>query len=115
MASGTLKRIAGPAFIATAAANIYTPPAATIYTVIRHIHIANKTNTAATFTLFVGLTGGSASGTELFGGNAAHSVAANSEFDYYTILKMESTDFLTGIAGTASALVITVEGEQFVV
>ena len=113
--AGTLKRIAGPAFIAASATNIYTPAASTIYTVIRHIHVANKTNTAATFALYVGLTGGSASGTELFGGNAGHSVAANSEFDYYCTLKMESTDFLTGISGTASALVIVVEGEQYVV
>lgn len=113
--AGTLKRIAGPAFIATSATNIYTPPASTIYTVIRHIHIANKTNTAAVFTLFVGATGGSASGTELFGGNAAHSVAANSEFDYYCTLRMADTDFLTGLAGTASALVIVVEGDQYVV
>ena len=113
--AGTLLRIAGPAFITASATNIYTPAASTIYTVIRHIHIANKTNTAATFALYVGATGGSASGTELFGGNAGHSVAANAEFDYYCTLKMISTDFLTGISGTASALVITVEGEQVVV
>ena len=112
--AGTLKRIAGPAFIATAATNIYTPAASTIYTVIRHIHINNKTTTAATFVLYVGATGGSASGTELFGGGSRN-VAANSEFDYYCTLKMESTDFLSGIAGTASALVIVVEGEQMVV
>ena len=113
--AGTLKRIAGPAFIAASATNIYTPAASTIYTVIRHIHVANKTNTAATFALYVGATGGSATGTELFGGNAGHSVAANSEFDYYCTLRMADTDFLTGISGTASALVIVVEGEQYVV
>lgn len=112
---GTLKRLAGPAFIATTAANIYTPPASTIATVIEHIHIANKTNSAAVFALYVGATGGSASGTELFGGNAHHSVAANAEFDYPCQMLMTSTDFLTGIAGTASALVIVVEGYQYVV
>ena len=113
--AGTLKRIAGPAYIATSATNIYTPAASTIYTVIRHIHVANKTNSAATFALYVGATGGSTGGTELFGGNAHHSVAANSEFDYYCTLRMADTDFLVGIAGTASALVIVVEGEQYVV
>lgn len=113
--AGTLKRIAGPAFISTSATNIYTPPASTIDTVIEHIHVANKTNSAAVFALYVGATGGSTSGTELFGGNAHHSVAANSEFDYYCNLRMTSTDFLTGIAGTASALVIVVEGYQYVV
>ena len=110
--AGSIKRIAGPAFLAAAAANIYTPPAATIYTVIRHIHIANRTGVAATFSLFIGLTGGSAVGTELFG---AQSLAANASLDYYCATKMESTDFLTGLSRTTSALVITVEGEQVVV
>lgn len=109
--AGTLKRIAGPAFIAAAAANIYTPPASTILTVIRHIHIANVTAGAVTFTLYVGATGGSTAGTEEFKG---HSIAANSEFDYYCVLLMTSTDFLTGLASAASSLVITVEGEQLV-
>lgn len=110
--AGTLKRISGPAFLAAAAADIYTPPAATIYTVIRHIHIANVTAGAITFTLYVGATGGSAAGTELFKG---YSVAANSSFDYYTTLKMISTDFLSGLASAGSSLTIVVEGEQVVV
>lgn len=110
--AGTIKRIAGPAYLAAAAANIYTPPAATIYTVIRHIHIANKTGTAATATLYTGATGGSAAGTELFG---TKSIAANDTYDYYCAKRMDSTDFLTGLSGTASALVIEVEGDQSVV
>lgn len=110
--AGTLKRISGPAYLANAAADIYTPPASTIYTVIRHIHIANVTAGAVTFTLYVGATGGSTGGTELFKG---YSVAANSTFDYYTVLKMVSTDYLTGLASAATSLTITVEGEQVVV
>lgn len=110
--AGTIKRIAGPAYLANAAADIYTPPASTIYTVIRHIHIANVTAGAVTFTLYVGATGGSTGGTELFKG---YSIAANSSYDYYGALKMASTDFLTGLASAATSLVITVEGEQVVV
>lgn len=110
--SGQLKRIAGPAYLAAAAADIYTPPASTIFTVIKHIHIANVTAGAVTFTLYVGATGGSAGGTELF---KAVSVPANSSFDFYTTLKMLSTDFLSGLAGAATSLTITVEGEQVVV
>jgi hypothetical protein len=110
--AGTLKAIAGPAFISNAAANIYTPPASTIYTEIRHIHVANVTTAAHTFTLYVGATGGSASGTELF---KDKSVAAKDTFDFYCRRKMLSTDFLSGIADAASALVITVDGEQVVV
>lgn len=110
--AGTLKRLAGPAFLASSAANIYTPAASTIYTVIRHIHIANVTAGAVTFSLYVGATGGSAAGTQLF---EAHSIPARSEFDYYCVLRMASTDFLTGLASAATSLVITVEGEQGVV
>jgi hypothetical protein len=114
MASGTVKKISGPAYIANAAADIYTPPASTIYTVINHIHIANKTAGAVTFSLYVGATGGSSGGTELEGG---YSVAANSDFDKYFSpgLRLSSTDFLTGVASAANSLVITVMGSQHVV
>jgi hypothetical protein len=110
--AGTLKRLAGPAYLSNAAADIYTPAAATIYTVIRQIHIANVTGGAVTFTLYIGATGGSAAGTELF---KAHSIAANSEFDHYCNRKMLSTDFLSGLASAATSLTITVDGEQYVV
>lgn len=110
--AGTIKRIAGPAYIAASATDVYTPAASTIFTVIRHIHVANVTAGAVTFTLYVGATGGSAAGTELFKG---YSVAANSAYDWYGALKMVSTDFLSGLASAGSSLTITVEGEQNVV
>ncbi len=107
--AGTIKRIAGPAYLAASATNIYTPAAATILTVLRHIHIANVTAGAVTFTLYVGATGGSAGGTELF---KSYNVAANSVFDWYGALLMASTDFLSGLASAGTSLTITVEGEQ---
>lgn len=110
--AATLKRISGPAYLANAAANIYTPPASTIYTVIRHIHFANVTATAATFSLYVGATGGSTGGTELF---KLKSVPANDVYDYYCNMLMLSTDFLSGLASASSTITITVEGEQGVV
>jgi hypothetical protein len=110
--AGQLKRIAGPAYMGSSVADIYTPPASTIYTVIRHIHIANVTAGAVTFTLYVGGTAGSTGGTELFKGV---SIAANSYFDYYASLKMLSTDFLSGLASAGSSLTIVVEAEQVVV
>ena len=61
----TLKRISGPAYIASSIANVYTPPASTIQTTIRHIHIANKAGVAVTFSMYVGATAGSSGGTEL--------------------------------------------------
>lgn len=113
--AGQLKRISGPAYLANAAADIYTPPASTIYTVIKHIRVANKTGSAATFTLYVGATGGSAGGTEIVG--LSKSVPANDYVDLYWSpgLKMLSTDFLSGFASAATTLTITVMGDQNVV
>ncbi len=108
----TVKRIAGPAYIASSATDIFTPAASTIYTVIRHIHIANKDASARTFSLYLGATGGSAAGTELF---KDVSVGAGSYFDWYGTLRTGSTDFLTGIASSANTLVITVMGDQEIV
>lgn len=114
MASTTLKRIAGPAYISNAAADIYTPPASTIYTVINHIRVVNKTNAAATFSLYIGATGGSTGGTELA---STKSVPANDFIDMFFSpgIRMASTDFLSGVASAASTLTITVMGSQGVV
>ena len=109
---GQLKRISGPAYMGSSAADIYTPPASTIYTIIKHIHIANVTTGAVSFSLYVGATGGSSGGTELFKNKV---IAANDVFDYYCNLKMTSTDFLSGLASAGTSLAITVEGEQVVV
>ena len=110
--AGTIKRLAGPAFIANAAANLFNQGSALIYTIVRHIHIANKTAGAVTFSLYVGATGASASGTELY---KDVSIPANGTLDYYPVMRMDSTDFLTGVASAASSLVITIDGEQMVV
>ena len=112
--AGTLKRLAGPAYIVATSENIYTPPAATIYTVIRHIHIANDDSSARTFSLYVGATGAEAAGTALY---EDVSVAVAGYFDAFFSpgLYMASTDFLVGIASDATSLVITVMGDQFVV
>ncbi len=107
-------RIAGPAYLANSATNIYTPAASTIYTVINQIHIANVTGGAVTFTLYIGATGGSAGGTEI---EKAYSIAANADWDKYWSpgLVMKSTDFLSGLASAASSLVIIVSGKMIVV
>src|ERR1700693_6063762 len=99
--AGTTKLLAGPAYIASAATNIYVPSSALIYGNIKQIHIANVTGSAATFTLYIGATGGSAGGTEL---EKTYSVAANTDFDrYFANLKLVSTTFLTGICETGSS------------
>jgi len=111
--AGTIKRTFGPlALTTTLTTNVYNQGSALIYDVIRHIHIANKTASSATFSLWLGATGANAAGTELFNGV---SIPANSSFDWYGALKMTSTDFLVGGSNTTTALTITGEGEQYVV
>lgn len=79
------------------------------YLIIRHIRIVNKTGSAATFSLWLGATGANAAGTEVIGQGL--SVAANSAYDWYGLLRLDSADFLVGGAGTGSALTIEGEGE----
>ncbi len=110
--AGQLKTIAGPAYLANAVANIYTPAASTIYTVLRHMHFTNVTVGAATFTLYIGGTGGAVGGTEIF---KLYSIAADSTYDYYCNVKMLSTDFLTGLASASSTITIHISGEMVVV
>lgn len=106
-------RTIGPvALSATLTTNIYNNTSALIFDIIKQIHVANKTATAAWFSMYLGATGANAAGTELFW---EVNVPAMSVFDWYGILKMHSTDFLVGGAGTATALTATILGEQYVV
>jgi hypothetical protein len=109
----------GPvALTTTLTTNILNPATATggtnagssaQYIILKHIRIVNKTGSAATFSLYVGATGANAAGTEFMG--IALSVAANSAYDWYGCLRLDSADFLVGGSGTTLALVINGEGE----
>lgn len=79
------------------------------YCLIRHIRIVNKTGGAATFSLWLGATGGNVAGTEVIGQGL--SVPANSAFDWYGLLRIDAADFLVGGSGTATALTLQAEGE----
>lgn len=83
--------------------------AAAQYIILRHIRIVNKTAGAVTFSLYLGATGANAAGTEIIG--TAYSVAANSAFDWYGVLRLDSADFLVGGASAATSLTIQGEGE----
>lgn len=109
----------GPiALTTTLTTNILNPPTATggvnggssaQYIILRHIRIVNKTAATVTFSLWKGATGANTAGTEVIG--QALSVPANSFFDWVGIMRFDSTDFLVGGAGTATALSIQGEGE----
>jgi hypothetical protein len=105
-------RLAGPAYLANTATNIYTPPSSsqvTLRTYITMIHLANTDSSARTWTLYIGATGGSTGGTEIGKGV---SLAANTIQDIYfgDGIEMATTDFLTGLASSASTITITVMG-----
>lgn len=136
MASNKIVRFGPVALTTTTTTNILNPPTLTggtgvagtntnSYIVVRHIRVVNKTNTAASFALWLGATGANTAGSEVVAGGAASagaltagtgvSVPANSYFDFYGQLRLDPADFLVGGAGTATALTFEAEGEIGVV
>jgi hypothetical protein len=113
----------GPISLAAAVANIYVSPTTTggtnveadvtaTYTLIKHIRVVNRTGAAVNVSLFIGATGVGAAGTE-FAWSAAP-VPANGWLDWYSSgqgLRLTTTDFLTGFAGSVNALTLVAEGE----
>ena len=121
-----LIRISGPAFLTITMADIYTPPASTIYTIIRHIHVANEAKEDASFDLRIATqtaSNGFVNGIGLFGGAGQDGlgrfgvhVPGEDYFDWVTPgLRMDSGDFLIGRSNVNYHLVITVMGERYVV
>ena len=80
------------------------------YAIITHLHVSNKTASAATVSLWKGATAGNVAGTEFVWTGV--SVPANSYIDAYGKWRFDSADFLVGGAGTATALTLTMEGEM---
>lgn len=118
MASNKRFRFGPVALSNTLTTNILNPPTASggvgagssgNYIVLSHIRIVNKTGSAATFSLWLGATGANAAGTEVIGQGT--SVAANSYFDWYGSLRLDTADFLVGGASAATTLTIQGEGE----
>lgn len=124
MAANKVIRFGPVALTTSLTTNILNPPTLTggtglagtnsnTYLIIRHIRIINKTSSAATYSLWLGATGGNVAGTEVIG--QATSVAGNSRDDWYGLLRLDTADFLVGGSGTATALTIEGEGEIGVV
>lgn len=120
MASNKIIRMGPVALSNTLTTNIVNPTITSLagpvgytqtqpYLVIRHIRIVNKTAGAVTFSLWLGATGANTAGTEVIGN--ALSVAANSAFDWYGMLRLDAADFLVGGASAATSLTFEAEGE----
>jgi len=69
----------------------------------------NKTGGAATFSFWLGATGGNIAGTEVIG--TGLSVAANSAYDWYGRMRIDASQFLVGGASAATTLTFEAEGE----
>ena len=119
MAANKLIRF-GPAALSNAAANIVNTNVTSLagpvgftmtqpYVIIRHIRLVNKTGAAATASLYIGATAGSAAGTEFLG--TALSIPANSYVDFYGATRLDAADFLTGLASAAATITFEAEGE----
>lgn len=79
------------------------------YLILTHIRVSNKTGSAATVSLWLGLTGANTAGTEWPW--TGKSVPANDAIDWYGRAILTNADFLVGGSGTATALTIEAEGE----
>lgn len=101
----------GPIYLTGSAANLYTPPASTFGIRIRRMHFCNTDTVARLATTYVGTTGGSTAGTEIF---KDKSIPAKDTYDYVCAMDMASTDFLTGLADSASKITVVIEYEQYV-
>ena len=110
----------GPTAITNAASNMVNSTVTSLagpvgftltqpYLILRHIRIVNKTASSHTVSMFIGMTGGSAAGTEFLG--SATAIAANSALDWYGALRLDSADFLTALADANTSLVFEAEGE----
>ena len=120
MAANKIFRFGPVALSATLTTNILNPPTLTggtglagtntaSYLVLRHLRIVNKTAGAVTFSGYIGATGASAAGTEFLG--TAVSIPANSYLDWYGQVRLDTADFLTGVASASTSLTIEAEGE----
>lgn len=78
------------------------------YIILRHVHILNKTINAATFSLWVGATGGNVAGTEFLG--SLVSVPGNLYFDWVGAFRLNAADFLVGGCPTGNTT-LTFEAE----
>ena len=114
------KRITiGPvALTNTLTTNILNPPTTTggvglgtpnPYIILNHVRIVNKTASPATFSLWLGATGGNVAGTEVIGQGTT--VAGNSYVDWNGSMTIDTSQFLVGGASAATTLTFQAEGE----
>jgi hypothetical protein len=127
MAANKIVIIGPVAMAASTATNIFAPPdtftnagtnpppnSTQTYFIIRHIRIVNVAGSSQTFSLFKSTTAAATAGKEIIG--SALSIAANSAFDWYGLLRIQSDEtnkFIVG--GGSTSLTIQMEAEMGIV
>jgi hypothetical protein len=98
-----IKRLAGPLLLTTAAATLYTVPAATTVT-LRDIEFCNETAAAVTVTLSIGT---DAAGKRLF---RSRTVPANGNVQWTGNVQLEAAEFIQALASANTAVTIIIGG-----
>lgn len=108
-----------PAYVPNAAGNLLSPgaaPASAVgyttsgpYIILKHVRVMNNDAAPHVITFYKGATAGSVGGTEVMFDHL--SIPANSYFDWVGYLRLDTADFLTGIADAASKVTWNGEGE----
>lgn len=101
----TAKRLGGPDDIPNSEVTLYTVPGSTT-AIIRNIHIANTTGTAATIKMGIGA---DAAGTRFLGD---FSVPANGTYDWSGFLVLATGETFRATGGTNNALTVIVSGVE---
>lgn len=107
--AGTMKRLMDPTTLTTTyTTTLHHPSSSLVNENIRHIHVANRTNSTVTFRLYLGASGANTAGTEVFFNKT---VAAYDVYDWYGLLPVTTADYLVGGASSANSLTMTISGE----
>lgn len=111
-----------PIALGNAAANLLNPNVTSLagpvgftlsqpFLLITHMHFCNVDAAPHSFSIFKGITAGSAAATALFD---AKTIGANDTYDYYPGgdgLRLDAADFLTGLADVANKVILSIEAE----
>jgi hypothetical protein len=97
----TASRVVGPILLTNSSVTLYTVPSSTT-AILRSIHIANTSGSAATVKLSIGA---DAAGTRLLGD---YSIAANATYDWSGFIPLAAAETFRGQSGTTNVLTITV-------
>lgn len=107
----TPKRLAGNLQVPGSATTEYTVPAST-KTIVRHLHVANPSGSAVTFTLSIGVASSAAN--RLYD---AVSIPPNSVLGgpggVWLYAVMEAAEVIQVLAGTATTLVLFIDGDEY--